>query len=76
MLLQVQGEKKGNIELTLLLSSKLTFRVHQRDGFQRCGLQQLVEFPIGGMGRQELDSAHHDVLNKDVILAAGTGTQQ
>lgn len=50
----------------------LTFRVDQGDGFQSCGLQQMVQFTVGGMRGQKLHFPHHDVLHKDVVLAEKT----
>lgn len=50
----------------------LTFRVDQRDGFQSCGLQQMVQFTVGGMRGQKLHFPHHNVLHKDVVLAEKT----
>lgn len=47
----------------------LTFGVDQGDGLQSCGLQQTVQFTVGGMRGQKLHFPNHDVLHKDVVLA-------
>lgn len=55
------------------LECLITLRVDQGDGFQGCGLQQMVQFTIGGMRGQKRHFPYHDVLHKDVVLAEKRG---
>lgn len=55
------------------LECLITLRVDQGDGFQGCGLQQMVQFTVGGMRGQKRHFPYHDVLHKDVVLAEKRG---